>query len=236
MLSLYTFDSQPSPCSYLPDRHASLHYEIVGELTADEYAHLLMTGWRRFGRSLFRPDCPSCDRCQSLRVDVARFKMSDSQRRAWKANRDITIMIGTPSPTPEKLALYDRFHAAQVEAVGWAARDPESASDYRQTFCDNPFPVEEWCYYLGNKLVGVGLVDILPCGPSAIYFYHDPDDRKRSLGTFNVLKVIERAANDLVPHAYLGYFVESCRSLEYKARFRPYELLIRGEWVAGDVR
>jgi arginyl-tRNA--protein-N-Asp/Glu arginylyltransferase len=31
-----------------------------------------------------------------------------------------------------------------------------------------------------------------------------------------------------VPHVYLGYYVEGCRSLEYKARFTPNEVLRDG--------
>ena len=60
---------------------------------------------------------------------------------------------------------------------------------------------------------------------SAIYFFYDPDDRHRSLGTFNVLSVIEQARQRGLSQVYLGYYVEGCRSLEYKARFGPSEIL-----------
>jgi arginine-tRNA-protein transferase len=76
----------------------------------------------------------------------------------------------------------------------------------------------------------VGYVDALPGALSAIYFYYDPDERRRSLGTFNVLSVLAAAAARGVPYVYLGYYVPGCRSLEYKARFRPYELLEGGTW------
>jgi arginine-tRNA-protein transferase len=34
-----------------------------------------------------------------------------------------------------------------------------------------------------------------------------------------------------LPHVYLGYHVAGCRSLEYKGRFRPNEVLGEdGEW------
>ena len=67
---------------------------------------------------------------------------------------------------------------------------------------------------------------------SAIYFYWDPDERSRSLGTFNVLSLIERARTMAVPHVFLGYYVEGCRALAYKANFRPNEVLGQdGSWV-----
>lgn len=234
MLSLYTFTAPASPCGYLPDRDWRLRYEVVGALTAAEYESRLLSGWRRFGFSLFVPACPACAACQSLRVDVARFRPSDSQKRSWKRNAGaVTLTVGEPCVTPEKLALYDAFHAHQAEVVGWPDRGPESAAEYAAAFVENPFPTEEWQYHLDGRLVGVGYVDPLAVGPSAVYFFHDPAERKRSLGTFNVLSVIDRARRDGLPHAYLGLYVAGCRSLEYKANYRPHEVLVGGEWAGG---
>jgi arginine-tRNA-protein transferase len=96
---------------------------------------------------------------------------------------------------------------------------------------DNPFATEEWSYYAGNRLIGVGYVDRLPGALSAIYFFHDPDERRRSLGTFNVLAILEAARAQRIPYVYLGYYVEGCRSLEYKARFKANEVLAPdGTW------
>src|SRR5262249_40865431 len=94
-----------------------------------------------------------------------------------------------------------------------------------------PFPTQEWCYYLGDRLVGVGYVDDLPGGLSAIYFYYDPDERGRSLGTWNVLSIIEHAARRGIPYVYLGYYVENSASMTYKARFVPNQLVGEdGQW------
>lgn len=229
MESLFVFTTPPGPCGYLPDRDWSLTYEIVGALSAAEYQARLKAGWRRFGFSLFRPTCPACTACQSLRVPVAAFKPDRSQRRCFAANAaDVRITIGLPSVTDEKLDLYDRFHGSQSDRVGWSDRGPKDAGDYSESFVENPFVTQEWCYYLSGKLVGVGYVDRMPEGLSAIYFFHEPDERQRSLGTFNVLSVIRQAAEWNLPHVYLGYYVEGCRSLEYKARFRPNEVLGTG--------
>jgi arginine-tRNA-protein transferase len=96
---------------------------------------------------------------------------------------------------------------------------------------DNPFPTEEWCYYLRRQLVGVGYVDALPGGLSAIYFYYDPDHRNRSLGTWNVLCLVRECLVRKMPHLYLGYYVAGCPSLSYKASFLPNQLLTPdGRW------
>ncbi len=71
----------------------------------------------------------------------------------------------------------------------------------------------------------------MPQGLSAIYFVHDPAQHRRSLGTFKILKLIEAARRRHVPHFYLGYYVEGCRSLEYKKKFHPNEILTDGRWV-----
>jgi hypothetical protein len=131
--------------------------------------------------------------------------------------------------TAEKLDLYDRFHDFQHRHLNWPPHTPESTASYTESFVDNPIPTEEWRYRLGRKLVGVGYVDPLPNGLSAIYFFHDPGERRRSLGTFNVLCVIREAAARGLEHVFLGYYVEGCRSLEYKARFRPNEILDAGQ-------
>jgi len=71
----------------------------------------------------------------------------------------------------------------------------------------------------------------VPAGLSAIYFFHEPAEAPRSLGTFNILMMIDEARPRGLPYVYLGYYVQGCRSLEYKARFQPNELLdAHGAW------
>jgi arginyl-tRNA--protein-N-Asp/Glu arginylyltransferase len=90
---------------------------------------------------------------------------------------------------------------------------------------ENPFPTEECGYYLGDRLIAVGYVDALREGLSAIYCYYDPANGGRSLGTFNILTLLSSAHERGLPYIYLGYYVEGCRSLEYKRMFRPNEVL-----------
>jgi leucyl-tRNA---protein transferase len=226
METLFQYVAPPSTCGYLPDRDWSLEYEMVGRMTAAEYLARLKAGWRRFGGMLFRPRCPGCQACQSLRVLADQFRPTRSQKRAWKANADqVQLVIGEPSVSRAKLRLYDSFHAYQTEAKGWPEHPAKDAESYAESFVHNPIPVEEWCYYLDKQLIGVGYVDRLAEGLSAIYFFYDPDLRKRSLGTFNVLSLLTESLARRLPHLYLGYYVEGCRSLEYKATFKPNQAL-----------
>jgi arginine-tRNA-protein transferase len=225
MTPLATFVSPPGPCGYLPRETWSLQYQVVAEASAEDYERLLLGGWRRFGRAFFRPQCPTCRACESVRVPVRRFQPDRSQRRNRKRNEGKTVLqIGPPSIDDQKLNLYDRYHAFQTESIGWPAHRPKDAGDYAETFIDNPFPTEEWRYWLDGRLVGVGYVDALASGLSAIYFFYDPELREHGLGTWNVLSVIAEAERRGLPYAYLGYLVRGCRSSEYKSRFRPHEL------------
>lgn len=225
METLAHFFTPLSRCSYLPTEQWSLEYEIVAALTPAEYAQRMTDGWRRFGHSLFRPQCPACTKCRSLRVAPKLFQPNRSQTRNRRLNEGaIRLEIGQPRLARNRLQLYDRFHAYQSKLKGWPLHSPKDPASYAESFVQNPFPIEEWCYYLKDRLVGVGFVDPMPIGLSAIYFIHDPDLRSRGLGVWNVLCVIEAASKRNLPHAYLGYFVAGCPSLEYKANFQPNEV------------
>jgi arginine-tRNA-protein transferase len=232
METRFRFFSPPAPCAYLPDRQARYENELVAAMTPAEYFERMSQGWRRFGHFLFRPRCTGCKACQSLRVDVARFRPSRSQRRNRKLNEGtVRLHIGRPEVTTDKLNLYDRYHAFQAGHKGWPAHLPKDAAEYYSSFVEHPFPTEEWCYANGDRLLGVGYVDRLAGGLSAIYFFYDPGERGRGLGVWNVLSVIERCRALGLPHAYLGYYVEGSESMIYKADYVPNQLLgPDGEW------
>ena len=54
---------------------------------------------------------------------------------------------------------------------------------------------------------------------------------RRSLGTYTILWLIERARLLGLPHVYLGYWVRESRQMAYKSRFRPSEILVGGRWM-----
>ncbi|MGH7170670.1 MAG: arginyltransferase [Gemmataceae bacterium] len=237
MESLFQYVAPPTRCGYLPQQEWSLEYQYVASMTPAEYLRRLLDNWRRFGNMLFRPACQACHACRSLRVQAPSFRPDRSQRRCRQINEDdIELRIGKPSVNRAKLALYDRYHAFQADRKGWPHHAARDGSSYADSFVHHPFPVEEWCYYLKGQLIGVGYVDVLPDSPtgetpvlpasglSAIYFFYDPRLRERSLGTWNVLCLIEEAAKRRLPYLYLGYYVEGCGSMSYKTRFAPNQL------------
>jgi leucyl-tRNA---protein transferase len=228
MESAVSFLSTVAVCEYLPDRISQLRYELVPHLRPADYMQRLQQGWRRFGYAMFRPDCPSCRMCQPLRVPVATFRPSPSQRRAWKRNHgEVTVRVGAPSLSLDRLDLWARFHRHGHETKGWPAEGDGDPG----MLLENPFRTEEWTYYVDNRLIAVAYVDALPEALSAIYCYYDPTEGARSPGTFNILSLLASARERGVPHVHLGYYVAGCRSMEYKRKFRPNEVLRpNGTW------
>ena len=226
----------PSPCQYLTEHVCLFEYIRVSALTPDEYMAHLLAGWRRFGHTVFRQTCSGPGACRSLRVDVARFSPDRSQHRTRKANEGaVHLRIGSPALTREKVALFDRFHADRSETRGWATYDSGDLAEFAHSFLMNPFPTQEWCYHLDDVLVGIGYVDVLAGGTVGNLLRPRPDVHDRSLGTWNVLCLLDRARALGLPHVYLGYHAGGCPSLQYKARFRPNQGLDPdGVWRDGE--
>jgi leucyl-tRNA---protein transferase len=231
-MELYRFRTPPSRCSYLPEETSSLEYSVRDTIEPDRYEALLERGWRRHGRHFFRPACPSCRKCRSLRVDVARFTPSKSQRRAIRKNADVEWELAAPAATADHVRLYNAWHADMHVRRGWRD-DRITVEDYRDVFLAGRWSfAREIRYVRRGQLIGVGLVDVLPSALSSVYFFHDPAWRTAAPGTFSILQEIELARQSDRRWLYLGYWIAECQSMAYKANFGPHELL--DEYVADD--
>ncbi len=221
---LEEFVEPPRACDYLPGRAASLEYRVLEGVTPEELEALLARGWRRLGPFYFRPACAACAECVPLRIPVADFRPTDSQRRARRRARRFRVLLQPPKVDAARLDLYARWHAGRERVRGWEAA-PLGRDEYWLQFAYPHPAARELTLWDGDRLVGVGLWDVMPSACSAVFFFSDPDIARLSPGVANVLLGIEMARRGGALHVYLGYRVLGCPSMRYKARFRPHALL-----------
>ena len=209
-------------CSYLPGRTSVSRAFMVGQMPGEVYHRFMDAGFRRSGKLVYQPVCKGCRACVSLRVPVSTFAASKSQRRCGRKNLDLKVTAGEPEATDEKFDLYRRYatdwHGKPAEEEDWAT--------FESFLYDSPVETVEYCYRDGTgRLLAVGLCDECPQSLSSVYLYHDPAEHRRGLGTFGGLYEIEAARALGIPHYYLGYWVSGCGAMQYKANFRPCEVL-----------
>lgn len=224
-----TFRTPLDVCSYLPQETMQLEVCYLFQLDQADYAQLLSEGWRRQGISFFRPTCPACLKCQSLRVVVDQFKRSKSQRRIWRKNSDVRIEIGKPTFSARHLEIFDEYHRDMQQRRGWDYHRID-AEMYIELFLSGSFEfAREFRYYRHDTLVGVGLVDVTDQCSSSVYFYHDPAWRPLGPGVYSMLAELQNADQLGLTHHFLGYWIAECPSMAYKARYRPHEVLHLGD-------
>ena len=219
--------SPEHPCPYLPGLTARSQAFHVDELDPEIHAALMDRGFRRSGRLLYRPVCDGCRACEQLRVPVNTFRPSRSQRRVWRRNRDIRAEIVRPVPTETKWRLYSRYLAFQHDDTM-----TDDWDDMVNFLYVSPVDTIEIDYYLGESLVGVSFADRSAETLSSVYMCFDPQHAGRSLGTFSVLWEIDYCRRQGMPFYYLGFYVAGARTMAYKSKFGPNEVLNeRFEWV-----
>jgi len=205
---------------------------VDSELYAkDYYPILLENGFRRSGEQVYRPHCEDCNACQSLRIPIASFKQSRSQKRIINKNKVFTVKI-SEQPKSEYYDLYETYINI-VHCDG--PMFPASIKQY------NEFITSDWNkalfieIYDQDKLISVSVTDQVQGKKtkawSAFYCFYDPNYRSYSLGKFAVLSQISLAKKYNINWLYLGYYIKQCQKMNYKTQFNPHQRFINNEWI-----
>lgn len=221
------------PCPYLPGRRERKVFTgLDGHNAAPLHDLLTHNGFRRSQTIAYRPSCDGCEACVSARVPVERFAFIRRWRRVLTANADLSRALKPAQATQEQYDLLRAYLRSRHGDGGMAEMGPgDFASMVGETAVRTH--VVEYRYTGGpdkGALAAAALVDVLGGGLSLVYSWFDPLQPKRSLGIYTILDHIQQARAAGFTHLYLGYWVPGSNKMDYKALFRPLELLLGGAW------
>ena len=213
------------------DLHLINEEFFADSVTPKQIDLLLADGWRHFGRHFFRYNLGVYEgqirRVLPLRVRLAEFKFSKSQRRVLRRNEDLDIDIRPITLTPETTDLFDRHKRRFRSGV------PASIYDF---LSNEPATLPCKAFELNVRRDGVLLAasffDVGECSVSSIYGIFEPGETARSLGILTMLREIEFARDQGKELYYHGYAYEGESFYDYKKRFSALEEFDwEGNWV-----
>ncbi len=216
--------SSHSSCPYLKGRSYQQEYFAGIGAGAEQFDTLLSDRWRRFGLIFFRPVCPDCRQCIPIRVRVDDFQPSASQKRVLRKNRDTRVIFRELTYRDELFRIYEKHSRIKFS-------QEVNEEEFFRNFFQPAVPSFQSEFYSEGKLIGFGILDEAASGLSSVYFSYDPDFSSLSPGTFSILAEIEETRRRGYPYYYSGYYIADCSKMAYKGRFRPYELLVAGQWT-----
>mmetsp|Transcript_27328 Transcript_27328/g.49158 ORF Transcript_27328/g.49158 Transcript_27328/m.49158 type:complete len:471 (+) Transcript_27328:1633-3045(+) len=154
-----------------------------------------------------------------------------------------TISLENNLFTQEKFELYKRYQAAVHNDT------KDNADSFQRFLCsdalvrDEGDGIEQGCFHMmhriDGRLIGFGVIDILPKGVSSVYFVYEPEFKFLSLGVVGAIKEIEfikQYLTDDFKFYYMGYYIDTCQKMRYKAEYAPSQLLcpVTYRWVPYD--
>ncbi|MES2772357.1 MAG: arginyltransferase [Pseudomonadota bacterium] len=250
------YHTKAYPCSYLSEQQARSQIVLQSQrMSKDRYSQLVQNGFRRSGNITYRPACDHCQACIPVRIPVAQFQPTRSQRRSSKTHQNLLAQEQALRFSAHHYQLYQRYQRARHAGNGMDLDEPEQ---YRQSLLLSQIDTrlvefsehadEDEDEQLGQntnpdarqhraqqkhtppRIVRmVSIIDVLNDGLSSVYTFFDPD-YPGSLGTYNILWQIEQCRLHQLPYLYLGYWVEHSQKMAYKAKFQTIEGLIEGRW------
>jgi leucyl-tRNA---protein transferase len=188
-------------------------------------------GWRHFGPIFFRyrrwRHAGRSLTITPLRMELARFGPSRSQRRVVARNRDLRVEVRPTALDPELSEMFEAHRRRFRTDV------PDSLHDFLSPLAPAEVPCrnETIRVYSGSRLVAAHFLDVGGDASSSVYSMFDPEESRRSLGVYTILLAAERALALGQRHYYPGYATREPSPYDYKknlAGLEEYDW--RGRW------
>ncbi len=208
--------SRETACPYIPEELCRFSYFFAKDVTETELEFLLSKGWRKFGFYYFRPVCKNCSRCIPIRLQTNKIMPSKSQRRVIKKGELINTEFKELECRDEIFELY------KIHSKDRFSKDADY-DEFKNSFYIKSCPSIQSEYYIDNKLIAVGFLDISHMSLSSIYFIYNTEYMQYSPGTLSVFREAKYAASIGLSYYYLGYYIEENKSMSYKNNFRINE-------------
>ncbi len=193
---------------------------------------LLEKSWRHFGQHFFRYNLGFYENeirvVMPLRIRLADFSLSKSQRKVLRKNADLRVLIRPIEITSATKNLFDRHKQRFDHGI------PDSIYDFLDFNAANvPCEALECAVYREKELVAVSFFDVGENSVSGIYACFTPEIKERSLGIYTMLLEIDFAVKSGKTFYYQGYAYEGNSFYDYKKRFRALEKFDwSGNWKA----
>lgn len=202
-----------------------------GKIEARLLDSMLNLGLRRSGNIYYQAHCPQCTMCLSYRVLLNNLDFTRSQKRVLKRNRDIEVQFTYPSSvTPEKEELYIRYNYFQHHLKPAKGQKEEEFNEDRvlsmmkDQMYSNTRSSLEMELFLKNRLMGFAIFDGAENSLSAVYSVYDVQERRRSLGTYIILKSLEWAKIMNYQYYHLGFYIPGHPKMDYKSHYKTGEI------------
>lgn len=240
--------STPETCPYKPGQTTSflvLNFSSVflkRHLEPSDKADLAEGGFRPNYADMAATFCKACNACVPYRVIASQFRPSANMRRSiLKPNSDLrTTYTETFNRSARAMREYqDLFIKYQDARHNGNTMSKWRTSDVND-FVRNTSGTLEFRNNGDGRLMAAMFVHHMDAreasrsGLWAYYTIYDPDEKKRGLGTFAILKLIEESQNRGLGYTYLGTWIKGHPRMDYKKRFGPAEVYTVNGWEPFD--
>ena len=195
---------------------------VAERVTPASMDALWSQGWRHQGSLFFRYTHCVMHGVEHeiipLRVDLARFEMSKSQRRVWRRNADVRWEIAPAVLDDAMRAMFERHSQRFTENVPTCLEDFLGSEP-----AHSPGVCMAVKAVLGEELIAVSFMDVGARAVSSVYAIFEPEHEKRGLGTLTLLKELEWAQAAGKAYLYHGYGTRAPGPYDYKRQFTPLE-------------